>query len=302
MARLARSLDRLKPSYDVIVVGSGYGGGVAASRLARAGKRVCVLERGREFLTGEFPSRFPELRSQMRVRGRSASFGPESALYDVRLGEDMHVLVASGLGGGSLVNAGVSLRPDRRVFDDPVWPGQIRQDGTLEEGFARARTWIRPANHPRAAEMTKFKALAASASALGKAPVNPQVAVNFAGGVNAAGLEQPPCTLCGDCCAGCNVGAKNTVAVTYLPDAAAHGAEMFTEVRVSHVMRLADGKWRVTGDRFDGPRNGANGQVTIDAAMVVLAAGTLGSTEILLRSREKGLGLSDRLGTRFSAN
>src|SRR6516162_2648963 len=100
MARLARSLDRLKPRYDVLVVGSGYGGGVAASRLARAGKRICVLERGREFLTGEFPARFPDLRKEMQLSGRRLRLGPATGLFDVRLGEDMHILVGCGLGGG----------------------------------------------------------------------------------------------------------------------------------------------------------------------------------------------------------
>ena len=129
---LARSLDRLQPRYDVVVIGSGYGGGVTAARLARAGKRVCVLERGREFPTGSFPSKFPELRAELQVRGKLVRTGPETALYDVRLGDDMHVLVGCGLGGGSLVNAGVALRPDARVFADTVWPDAIRQDGRLE--------------------------------------------------------------------------------------------------------------------------------------------------------------------------
>ncbi len=146
MSRLARPLSQLKQRYDVIVVGSGYGGGVSASRLARAGKSVCVLERGREVLTGEFPSRFPEMKNEMQVRGKRIRTGPDTALFDVRLGEDMHVLVGCGLGGGSLVNAGVSLRPDARVFADEVWPGEIRQDGTLDEGFRRAEAWIRPAS------------------------------------------------------------------------------------------------------------------------------------------------------------
>ena len=70
MAGLSRSLDRIKDRYDVIVVGSGYGGGVAASRLARAGKRVAVLERGREVLTGGFPSRFPDLKNELQVTGK----------------------------------------------------------------------------------------------------------------------------------------------------------------------------------------------------------------------------------------
>lgn len=302
MARLARPFDRLARRYDVIVVGSGYGGGVAASRLARAGKRVCVLERGREFLTGEFPSRFPEMRSEMQVSGKRMSFGRPTALYDVRLGEDMHVLVACGLGGGSLVNAGVALRPDPRVFRDAAWPGQIVQDGLLDEGYARAARWLKPAQHARAAEMTKFRALESAGAALGARPVTPPVAVNFEPGINAAGIAQPGCTLCGDCCGGCNVGAKNTVALTYLPDAVRHGAELFTEARVRHVEKGADGTWRVVVERLAEPAKDAPCALMIEAPMVVLAAGTLGSTEILLRSREKGLALSDRLGQRFSAN
>ena len=301
LARLALPLDRLRQRYDVIVVGSGYGGGVAASRLARAGKRVCVLERGREFLTGEFPSRFPEMRAEMQVTGRMTSFGKRTALYDVRLGEDMHVLVACGLGGGSLVNAGVALRPDPRVFRDEAWPGQIVQDGLLDEGYARAERWLRPVRHARAREMTKFKALETASAALGKPPVNPPVVVSFEPGVNAAGVAQPGCTLCGDCCGGCNVGAKNTVALTYLPDAVRHGAEVFTELRVRHLAKSSDGDWRVVAERLDGAHGGA-GDVVVEAPIVVLAAGTLGSTEILLRSREKGLAVSDRLGQRFSAN
>ena len=150
MQRLARPLTDLKQHYDVIVVGSGYGGGVSASRLSRAGKKVAVLERGREFQPGDFPSRFPELKNEFQVRGRKYGTGSASALYDVRLGEDMHVLVACGLGGGSLINGGVALRPDARVFSDSVWPGQIAQDGTLDEGYRRADRWLRPASDPRA--------------------------------------------------------------------------------------------------------------------------------------------------------
>ena len=127
MRRLSRPIEQLRGSYDAIIVGSGYGGGVSAARLARAGLKVAVLERGREFVTGEFPAKFPEMRNNFRISKNKLTTGPENALYDVRLGDDMHILVGCGLGGGSLVNAGVALRPDRRVFDYPVWPGQRRQ-------------------------------------------------------------------------------------------------------------------------------------------------------------------------------
>ncbi len=168
MTRLARSLDQIADAYDVIIVGSGYGGGVSASRLSRAGKRVAVLERGREFVTGEFPARFPDLRNELQVTTNGKLSGKETALYDVRVGRDMHVLVGCGLGGGSLVNAGVALRPDARVFEDTAWPGQIRQDATLEEGYARADSWLRPSAHKGAGELTKYKALSDAAEKLGE--------------------------------------------------------------------------------------------------------------------------------------
>jgi len=301
MAGLSRSLDRLKDRYDVIVVGSGYGGGVAASRLARAGKRVAVLERGREVLTGGFPSRFPDLKNELQVRGKRLRTGSSSALYDVRLGEDMHVLVGCGLGGGSLVNAGVALRPDARVFADEIWPGQIAQDGLLAEGFKRAGRWLRPQSDPRAATLTKYKALATAGKGLGHTPIAPTVTVSFEGGVNAAGVDQPACTRCGDCCGGCNVGAKTSVALTYLADAARHGAELFTHAGVRHVAKGKDGAWTVHVRRLDA--NGATPHdLVVSAPVVILGAGTLGSTEILLRSRANGLALSDRVGHRFSAN
>lgn len=300
MSRLSRPIETLKSRYDVVVVGSGYGGGVTASRLSRAGKRVCIVERGREVLTGEFPTKFPELKNEFQVRGKAMSTGPHSALYDVRLGTDMHVLVACGLGGGSLVNAGVSLRPDRRVFADDAWPGQIAQDGTLDEGYRRAEAWIRPTSDPRAAEMTKYQVLDKARKASGYELVAPRVAVSFERHTNPAGIQQEACTRCGDCCAGCNVGAKNTVALSYLPDAARHGAEVFTGLRVSYIERSPDDLWRVHAEVLDKGKNERT--VVIEAAVVVLAAGTLGSTEILLRSRDRGLRVSDQLGKRFSAN
>jgi cholesterol oxidase len=301
MTRLARSLDLIATRYDAVVIGSGYGGGVAAARLARAGKRVAVLERGREVPTGEFPARFPDIRKEFRVASKLVRTGPETALYDVRIGSDMHVLVGSGLGGGSLVNAGVALRPDARVFADAAWPGQIAQDGLIDEGFRRAARWLRPASDPRASELRKFQALVEAGAGAGHRPVAPPVAVSFEDTVNPAGIGQPACSRCGDCCSGCNVGAKNTVALTYLPEAARHGAELFTHAKVRFIEKRCDGGWRIVYMRLDTP-SGADKELVVEADLVVLAAGTLGSTEILLRSRDRGLAVSDRVGQRFSAN
>lgn len=288
----------LKPAYDVVVVGSGYGGGVAASRLAHAGQSVCVIERGREFLTGEFPSRLPELRRELQLTGGTMRSGSRTGLFDFRVGADIHVLVGCGLGGGSLINAGVGLRPDARVFADAAWPEEITRDGLLDLGFGRANAMLRPSRYVDANRLTKYHALETASAAFGVDPVAAPVVVSFEETVNPAGVTQPACTLCGDCCSGCNVGAKNTVAMTYLPDARAHGAEIFTELAVTHIEKRTGG-WRV---HFL-PSNGKDQEGGfVDAKTVVLGAGTLGSTEILLRSREKGLALSDRLGEGFSAN
>ena len=97
--------------------------------------------------------------------------GSRTGLFDFRLGSDIHVLVGCGLGGGSLINAGVALRPDARVFADPAWPEEVRSDGLLAQGFERAAAMLRPARYAQAGELSKFRALEAASAGLGKAPV-----------------------------------------------------------------------------------------------------------------------------------
>ena len=163
----------------MVVVGSGYGGGVAASRLARAGLRVCVIERGREFLTGEFPARLPELRRELQIVGEKMRSGRRTGLFDFRLGSDIHVLIGCGLGGGSLINAAVGLRPDARVFADAAWPGEVREDGLLDQGFARARTMLRPTRYAKASDLIKYRALETASGCFGQEPVAAPVVVSF---------------------------------------------------------------------------------------------------------------------------
>ncbi len=302
MKPLARSLDQIKSNYDVVIVGSGYGGGVSALRLALAGRRVCVLERGREFLPGDFPISFPDMRRELQVSGGKIRMGTPASLFDFRVGKDIHVFMGCGLGGGSLINAGVALRPDRRVFEDPVWPQQIAQDGFLDIGYSRATEWLQPAQVSSPKKFKKYKALEQASKVFNKKPVTAPLTIALEDRVNSAGICQSACTLCGDCCGGCNVGAKNTIAATYLTVAAAHGAEIFTETLVRHVEKTKGG-WRVIFRESRTKGAGVEDEShVITADMVILAAGTLGSTEILLRSREHGLALSDTLGQGFSAN
>lgn len=300
--RLSRPIDGLKPSYDAVVVGSGYGAGVAASRLARMGLSVAVLERGREIPVGEFPDTAPEALTELQYTLNGRHEGRRTGLFDLHVGRDMHVLVGCGLGGTSLINANVSLPPDPRVWDDPRWPPELFGDDALNEGFERARAMLRPVPYPGARPLAKLARLEEAAERLGARITYPPINVAFSAGVNAAGVNQPACTLCGDCCSGCNVGAKTTVQMTYLPDAFNHGAEIFTDVTVRSVRKEPQG-WRifyvVTSERkdlFKAPER------SLSARLVVLGAGSLGSTEILLRSAAEGLALSPRLGHGFTGN
>src|SRR5688572_3810296 len=98
MPRLGRSAAEIRQEYDAVVVGSGYGGGVAASRLARMGFKVAVLERGREYLPGDFPTDLLGAQSETQISGAGKRIGSRTALFDMRLGRDVHVMLGCGLG------------------------------------------------------------------------------------------------------------------------------------------------------------------------------------------------------------
>lgn len=294
----------MRGRYGAVVIGSGYGGGVAACRLARGGISVALFERGREFAIGEFPDRLSEIARDFQMTSASRRIGSPNALFDYRVNDDIDILLGCGLGGTSLINANVCLRPDARVFEDARWPDDLRDDGLLAEGFARARRLLqpRPYNGP---PLLKLEAMRHSAGHFGAELKHPPLHIAFDKAVNAANVLQPACTLCGDCCAGCNVGAKTTVQMSYLADAHQHGAEIFTETAARYVRRDSNGLWQVALRRVEKNKakdEAAHEDFFITAPVVVLAAGTLGTTEILLRSRDMGLPLSDKLGKRFSGN
>ncbi|WPB75200.1 alpha/beta fold hydrolase [Archangium violaceum] len=304
--RLASPIQDIRPHYTVVVIGSGYGGAITASRLSRAGQSVCVLERGRERQPGEFPDTTPEALEEMHMDLPAGHMGSRTGLFDLHCNPDMNVLVGCGLGGTSLINANVSIRAEARVFEDPRWPKALRdekQEG-INSGYKLAEDMLKPRPYPDSwPKLKKLEAMKTSAEAMGQKFYRTSINVTFEDGVNEAGVFQKACNNCGDCCSGCNVGAKNTVLMNYLPDARRHGAEIFCETSVRYLERGANGKWLVhfqvldTGrEKFDAPL------LTVSADLVVLAAGSLGSTEILLRSKAKGLPVSDRLGQGFSGN
>lgn len=305
--RLSAPITALKNHYDVVVIGSGYGGSIAASRMARLGKQVCLLEKGREFLPGEFPAGLSAATKEMQLSKGKLHVGPKDGLYEFVVGDDISVFKGCGLGGTSLVNANVSIEAEERVFDDRRWPKEIREHPeTLKAGIERARQMLQPNPYPEGRDnyplLNKTEALRRSAKHMDKPFRLMDINVRFEDGPNYAGVEQKKCNNCGDCVTGCNAGAKNTTHMNYLPDAAAHGARIFTEVSVSHLERRGN-RWLVW---FDLPRSGRNRfkapLLFITADSVILGAGSLGSTEILIRSAERGLELSNVLGKRFTGN
>lgn len=101
--RISKPVSCIKKQYDAVVVGSGYGGGVAASRMSRAGKKVCVLERGKEIRPGDYPDTLPESIKQMQADLPAGHVGDNTALFDLSVNDDINVLVGCGLGGTSLI-------------------------------------------------------------------------------------------------------------------------------------------------------------------------------------------------------
>ncbi len=298
----------MQPQYDLIIVGSGYGGSIAASRMSRCGLKVCLLEKGKEFLPGEFPQTLKEATLEMQFNKGQTQSGAENGLYEFTVGSEISVFKGCGLGGTSLVNANVSIKPDPRVMEDPVWPEAIRSDlASFEEGLQRAWDMLKPNPYPENKNgypvLKKTEAMRKSAAFMSEEFRLLDINVNFEDKEkNHVGVQQPKCTNCGDCVTGCNIGAKNTTAMNYLPDAVNHGAAIFTNIKVLHIKRN-NGLWQVyfqplnTGrEKFDAA------PMFIQAGSIILGAGSLGSTEILLRSAQRGLALSDMLGQRFTGN
>ena len=309
MSSLTTYPDELKDKYDVVVIGSGYGGGVAASRLARMGLRVCVLEKGRQWRPGDFSNMVKGLWERSRMAGKRVNLGPLNALFDLRLGKQMHVLSACGLGGGSLINAGLAFRPEPWVFEQQSWPTQIAGDKHLSSGFERAEEMLNVAHCPGGVDLLKFKSLQKCALEIknhrqdkraGDAELIPST-INYKPGFNKANVMQNACTQCGDCWMGCNVGAKTTVTNSYLTDASHFGAALFTNMDVKFV-RKKDDHWRIFYDQLEEGTGKLHAKGTIKTDMIILSAGVIGTTEILMRSKQQGLAISKQLGKGFSAN
>jgi cholesterol oxidase len=296
---LSKAWKQRRQRYDFVIVGSGYGGAILAARISGAAiipkPSVCILERGREWPVGTFP----DTPDKATAAFRDPLVNP-LGLYELRAFTDISVIQGCGLGGTSLINANVAIVPDAEVFEQIAWPRTIRLDA-LQPYYDRAAQMLAIRSHPRAHDLLKVQALDRRARELDDRAIALNLAVNFdLDGANPHRVEQKPCIDCGDCISGCNVSAKNTLYMNYLPTAHTHGTEIFTQTQVDWLEKVADGSWRVHGRWYN--RFGLPEKFTLDATRVILSAGALGTSEILLRSEMNGLSLSPRVGTGFTGN
>ncbi|GAB2794427.1 FAD-dependent oxidoreductase [Amycolatopsis magusensis] len=287
---------------DVVVVGSGFGGSVAALRLAEKGYRVAVLEAGRRFADADFAvSPWSVHRVVWAPR-----FGLRG-IVRVRLGRHVVALTGVGVGGGSLAYAGVHYRPGPEVFRGEGWDRSVDWSAELDPHFTRAERMLGTTVTPRLAHGDHL--LRRSAEVLGaQATFHPvRVGVHFGepgrtvadpyfGGL---GPDRAGCLDCGRCTFGCPVGAKNTLMKNYLHLAERAGARIHPLTTVTGLRPVRDGGWEI-----EATHPGIGRRRSWRAGHVVLAAGAWGTTELLHRCRAAGTlpALSPALGTRMGTN
>lgn len=301
--------------YDAIVVGSGFGAAVSACRLAQAGRSVLVLERGRRWTPETYPrnATSPWLWDQRHPQRHHG-------WADLRTFRNMWVVAGAGVGGGSLIYANVSVEARKDAFDTG-WPPEITYDA-LKPYYDCAGEMLNVQELPdnQLSERNRLMMEAANACNWGDRYRKLPLAVTFSQNydpnapdprddkhsvrhLNAHGVWQGTCVHCGNCDIGCQVHAKNTLDLNYLAVAEQNGAA----IRPLHVVQKLEPLnpgWRVHFDVIDsGNCRVTHGSATANSVM--LGAGSIGSTELLLRCRDQYGTLPDlsaRLGWGWAFN
>lgn len=303
--------------FDIAVIGSGYGASITAARLAqkmRPGTSLCVLERGREWVTGTFPDTFNDCigESRLKIFGMNKrKMDNPTGLFNVLQNDEITVISGSGVGGSSLINAAVAIKPDHEVFLQTQWPQALRDMACLDPYFDRA-AWELHARVEPADWTYKMRSQRLAAEKLRDYQCHYEAAAltttrSFQGPnlpvLNRHGLIQRECTDCGDCITGCNVGAKNTLAYNYLPMARRAGAMIFGQTEVRRIEKC-HGFYRVhyLYHHRDEKGKHQSHEGCLTARIVVLGAGSIGSSEILMRSQSEATVFSTQLGCNWTGN
>jgi cholesterol oxidase len=318
---------RNEEMFDVVVVGSGFGGAVTACRLAENGRSVLVLERGQPYPPGSFARTPPQMRHAFWDPDRE-----RHGLFELWRFSDLDTVVSSGLGGGSLIYANVMIPKNEETFVREDLAAEGRENwpisfGDLEPHYEAVRERQQPQRFPAEVEpyasTGRTAALEEAADALGFRAERPDIAVLFAPtrdeepvpgapvpGDNLHHRPRTTCVLCGECDLGCNFGAKNTLDYTYLTDAQTAGAALRTCCEVRTIEPLGRG-YRIgyrqhlearAGHRYDLLDPIEERERTVIGGRVILAAGAVGTPRLLLTNRLALPGLSPAAGERVSAN
>ncbi|SFE80651.1 cholesterol oxidase [Actinacidiphila alni] len=296
--------------YDVVVIGSGFGGSVSALRLTEKGYRVGVLEAGRRFARDELPKNSWDVRNYL--------WAPALGLYGIQrihvLGNVL-VLAGAGVGGGSLNYANTLYVPPKAFFEDRQWGAITDWQRELAPYYDQARRMLGVRVNPTLTPSDEHLKAAAEEMGVGDSFHLAPVGVFFGDGEDASGQataapgEEVPdpyfggtgpsrraCTECGECMTGCRHGAKNTLTENYLHLAERAGAVIHPMTTVVDLTEDPEGGYRVTSVPTDRRKKGE--RRVLRARQVVVAAGTYGTQTLLHAMRDGGRlpGISARLG------
>jgi cholesterol oxidase len=285
--------------FDVVVIGSGFGGSVAALRLTEKGYKVCVLEAGRRFSDKDFPKTSWRLRRFL--------FLPRLGLKGIQrihVLPDVLVLAGAGVGGGSLVYANTLYKPPASYFEDKQWNQITNWDAELSPWYDQASRMLGVAQNPYFSPSDEAMKQVADQMGVGHTFKLAPLGVYFGDGVGikskdpffgGVGPDRSGCLQCGACMTGCRHNAKNTLPKNYLGLAEKAGAKVFPEHTVTKVEQLSDGSWSITA-RKSGAWFGGKRKFT--STQVVVAAGTYNTQKLLHKMKSTGVlpKISDQLG------
>ena len=300
----------MQPDYDVVIIGSGFGGSVTALRLTEKGYRVLVLEAGRRYEDDDFAKTSWNLRKFLWAPALGC-FG----IQRIHLLRNVMILAGAGVGGGSLNYANTLYVPPEPFFNDAQWKDITDWRGELMPHYDQAQRMLGVVTNPTVTDADKIMQQVADDMGVGDTWVPTPVGVFFGNDgektpgktvpdpyFGGAGPARTGCIECGSCMTGCRYGAKNTLLKNYLGLAEKAGAHVRAMSTVTDFHQRPDDLWEVrtvrTGSKL------RRGRRTVTATHVVLAAGTYGTQRLLFKMRDTGRlpQLSDRLGVLTRTN